>query len=67
MELTESWKVVPPDIQDRHTIVETRNAAAILQSTNPVEFNDMCRVLSDFQLTPQMMLTSEHCRCRKPG
>jgi len=58
MELTESWKdVLPQDIQDRYTIVETRNAAAIMQATNPDEFDVMCRVLSDFQLTTEMILT----------
>jgi len=58
VELTESWKrVMPQDIQERYVIAETRNAAAIMQATNPAEFDDMCRVLAGFDLTLQMMLT----------
>lgn len=58
MDLTESWKrVIPQQVQDRYVIAETRNAAAILQATNPVEFGDICLVLTGFDLTLPMMLT----------
>lgn len=51
MDLTTSYRsVVPQDVLDRYAWLETRNAATILKSTNPVAFEDIVEVLRDFQL-----------------
>lgn len=53
MDLTESYKaVVPHAVRDRYELRETRNAAAILASTNPVQSREIIAVLSDFSLLP---------------
>lgn len=58
MELTESWqRVLPQRIRDRYSIAETRNAAAILASTNPDEYDSIRRILDSFELTLAMLLT----------
>jgi restriction endonuclease BglII len=51
--LTESYKdVIPQAILDRFEWAEVRNAAAVLKSTNPDEFQDLIEVLDAFQLEP---------------
>ena len=52
MDLTESYKrTLPEAVQERYELRETRNAAAILASTNPREFRDIVAVLSGFLLS----------------
>ncbi len=52
MEETDSWRhVLPQSVQDRYDITETRNAGAVLSSTNPEQFRDVCEVLDAFALT----------------
>lgn len=51
MELTKSYRrVLPAEIVERYEIREVRNAAAVLQSTNPEAFTDLCEILLNFQL-----------------
>lgn len=51
MDLTASYRsVVPQDVLDRYAWLETRNAAAILSSTNPDAFDDIVEVLRGFHL-----------------
>ena len=41
MELTSSFeRVIPASVLERYTWVETRNAAAVLQASNPEQFAD---------------------------
>ncbi len=59
VELTESWRNVMPDpIIARYDFLETRDAAAVLQSTSPGQFQDVCAVLSDFSLTTEAILSA---------
>jgi len=52
MDLTSSFhNHFPAEILSRYEFRETRNAAAILQGTNPAELADLVRVLSAFCLT----------------
>lgn len=52
MELTRSYeRVVPVSIRERFEWLETRNAAAVLQSTNPEAFTEVLAVLEGFVLT----------------
>lgn len=58
MQLTESWRhVFPQSVQDRYDIVETRNAAAVMQVTTPEAFEDMIQVLDGFALTLDKLTT----------
>jgi hypothetical protein len=51
VDLTESYKTsVPEAVRERYELRETRNAAAILASTNPREFGEIVAVLNDFYL-----------------
>lgn len=51
VELTESYKkVLPRSLLQRYAFAETRNAAAVLQASNPAEFDDVVAVLSAFRL-----------------
>lgn len=57
MDLTESWrKVLPQSIVKRYDVREVRDAAAVLQSTSPVEFAEMVAVLEAFTLGPNDFL-----------
>ena len=59
MEVTDSWRrVLPQAVQDRYDVVETRNAAAVLSSTNPEQFRDVCEVLDEFALTDDDILVA---------
>ena len=59
MELTGSWhKALPQSVRDRYDVIETRNAAAVLSSTNPEQFNDICEVLDAFGLTNEDILVA---------
>lgn len=52
MELTRSYeRVVPEVIRARYDLTETRNAAAVLASTDPAAFDDVLGVLVSFRLT----------------
>ncbi|MGH2739240.1 MAG: BglII/BstYI family type II restriction endonuclease [Actinomycetota bacterium] len=52
VDLSESYKtVIPRAILTRYEIRETRNAAAILQATNPHEFKEVLGVLGEFKLS----------------
>lgn len=58
MDLTESYKrVLPSRISDRYELREVRDAAAVIKSTNPAEFEEIVEVLSDFKLTKRDILT----------
>lgn len=51
MDLTASFeRAIPQQLLDRYEFRETRNAAAILASTNPVEFAELIEVLDEFAL-----------------
>lgn len=51
MDLTDSFlRVFPREVIDRYDIRETRSAAAVLQNTNPDEFEDLLAVLREFSL-----------------
>lgn len=55
MDLTDSYlRVVPADVLARHDWAETRQAAAVLAATNPVEFDDLVQVLRDFHVDPNL-------------
>jgi Restriction endonuclease BglII len=57
MDLTDSFqRVFPPAILDRYAIRETRDAAAVIQNTNPDEFKEIVEVLSAFTLTKEDIL-----------
>lgn len=58
MDLTESYKrELPPRLSDRYELCEVRDAAAVIKSTNPAEFEEIVEVLSDFKLTKRDILT----------
>lgn len=51
MDLTTSYLAsMPKEVRDRYELRETRNAAAILKATNPVEFRELIEVLQSFWL-----------------
>ena len=51
MDLTESYKrVIPKAVLNRYHWAETRDAAAVIQNTNPEEFKDLVAVLRGFTL-----------------
>ena len=59
MELTASYEhVIPPELGARYTWVETRNAAAVLQASNPEQFADLVAVLEGFHLYDSDMLVA---------
>lgn len=52
MELTRSYEIViPPETRARYDFRETRNAAAVIASTNASAFAQIVEVLAAFQLT----------------
>lgn len=52
MDLTVSYQsTLPDDVRSRYEIRETRNAAAILAATNPIELDEIIGVLREFSLT----------------
>jgi hypothetical protein len=52
VDLTASYDIhVPKALRERYELRETRNAAAILASTSPREFQDIIDVLSGFSLS----------------
>lgn len=58
MELTKSFeRVVPADVLVRYDWREVRNAAAVLRSTNPVEFDDLLEILRGFTVRPERDIT----------
>ena len=50
--------MLPQSVRDRYDITETRNAAAVLSSTNPDQFRDICEVLDAFALTSEDILAA---------
>jgi len=51
VDLTSSWQdAVPSDVLERYEFMETRNAAAVLASTNPKAFGDLLDALRSFTL-----------------
>jgi hypothetical protein len=59
VELTESWRhAVPHQIRARYDFLETRNASAVLASTNREPFDDLCTVVADFTLTTSDILVA---------
>ncbi len=51
MDLTRSFEaVIPADVSARYDFFETRNAAAILQTTNKVVFSEVVDILRSFEL-----------------
>lgn len=58
VDLTYSFKdTFPPNILERYQFAETRNAAAILDSTNPDAFSQIVRALSNFVLKTSDFIT----------
>lgn len=58
MELTRSFEaVVPAHIRQRYEFIEVRNAAAVMQASNPDEFCELLGVLEDFNLYTSDLLT----------
>jgi hypothetical protein len=58
VDLTESYeRVLPPEITERYELREVRDAAAVIESTNPTEFAEIVDVLSGFVLTKGDILT----------
>lgn len=58
VDLTDSHtRVFPPDLLERYEIREVRNAAAVLQNTNPVGFDEITQILTDFALTTEDITT----------
>ena len=52
MELTRSYElVIPPGTRSRYDFIETRNAAAVLASTDGDAFGEVLEVLAEFSLT----------------
>lgn len=51
MDLTYSYKTaLPTHLIDKYNFLETRNAAAVLKASNPAHFDDLIKVLEEFQL-----------------
>jgi len=58
VQLTDSYKrVMPQAVLKRYDFVEVREAAAIMQGTNPVEFAEIVAVLSGFNLSTADILS----------
>lgn len=58
VELTRSYEaVVPDDVRARYDLRETRNAAAVIATTNPAAFEDILDVLRAFTLTTADIIT----------
>ncbi len=58
MDLTESFRDrFPEAVLERYEFAETRNAATILQATNPETFQELVTVLTDFVLLPTDLTT----------
>lgn len=58
MDLTESYsRVFPKDILRRYEMREVRNAAAVISQTNPAEFASISRILKEFALTRDDVLS----------
>lgn len=52
MELTTSYeRAIPPEVRARYDFAETRNAAAVLASTDPDAFAEVLDVLANFSLS----------------
>jgi Restriction endonuclease BglII. len=59
VELTSSFeRVIPASVLERYTWVETRNAAAVLQASNPEQFADLVAVLAEFAVYDADILTA---------
>lgn len=59
MDLTTSYNdVLPVSVLDRYEIREVRNAATILNATNPDPFAEIVQVLDGFEITKQDWLTA---------
>ncbi|MEB7448174.1 BglII/BstYI family type II restriction endonuclease [Arthrobacter koreensis] len=59
MYITSSYddpQVIPPSIRERYEWIEIGNAASILKTVSPSEFQDLLKVLDDFKLTPNEWL-----------
>lgn len=57
MDLTESYaRILPVDLVERYEIREVRDAAAVMQNTNPAEFAEIVAVLNDFVLAEDDLL-----------
>lgn len=50
-------EVMPSDVLDRYTFLETRSAAKIAQAVCPEEFQEIIEVLRRFELTPEILLS----------
>jgi len=69
VDLTDSYKqAVPQDVLDRYDWLETRNAAVILDATNPAEFADLVDVLLNFKVKPvEDIMTAGGNESEAPG
>lgn len=59
MDLTDSYtRIFPDEIVSRYVICETRQAAAILQATNPSLFDELVSALNEFEIKKNDLLTA---------
>lgn len=59
MDLTDSYvSHLPDNIKSRYEFIETRNAAAVIRTTNPVAFSHITEVLVGFSLHSSDLLTA---------
>lgn len=59
MDLTDSYeRVLPEKVRARYVIRETRQAAAILEATNPELFAEMVSALNEFEIVSSDLLTA---------
>lgn len=57
MDLTNSYeRVFPATVRARYEFAETRNAASILEATNPTAFKQLVKVLDEFELAESDLL-----------
>ncbi len=59
MDLTHSYdRVLPEEVRSRYVVRETRQAAAILQATNPKLFDETVSALNEFEIVGNDLLTA---------
>lgn len=59
MDLTTSYvNAMPERVRHRYELRETRNAAAVLAATSPVEFGELCAVLDEFVLSTNDLINA---------
>lgn len=67
MDLTQSYlRVAPASVIDRYMQAEVRNAASVLQASNPQQFEEIVHVLETFEVYDDDILTPGGNRSRIP-